>query len=115
MLEIRSDNWMTKDYLHFLMDMKLGINHNGNSLRFMTIYFYENNDPIETLIGYDIGYIYNWIYTSLTGGFDDKIKNGGHITLIMLFFYLKKLGIEFWDLGMSIDYKKNFMAKPKTW
>ncbi len=61
-----------------------------------------------------MGYLYNNIYTSLTGGFDEGKNNTGHLTLILLYFLLKKLGVKIWDLGMFMEYKTNFMAESKN-
>jgi hypothetical protein len=69
--------------------MKHGMVYQNNSLKFLAFSFHISNAAKEELLGYDVGYLYNDIYTSLTGGFDEGVKNGGHLTLIMLYYYLK--------------------------
>lgn len=105
-LDRRNNNWLVREYIDFLWEFRTGINFQGNYLRFISFEVYIENIGGLDLTGHDVGYMYNSIYTSLSGGFDNKIKNSGHLTLISLFFYLRKMGIDYWDLGMDMDYKR---------
>lgn len=56
---------------------------------------------VETLMATDVGYYYGAVYTSMSGSFKKKNKQGlGNLLLYSLGYYLKQLGFKHWDMGM---------------
>eukprot|EP01123_Difflugia_compressa_P008573 TRINITY_DN2593_c1_g1_i1.p1 TRINITY_DN2593_c1_g1~~TRINITY_DN2593_c1_g1_i1.p1 ORF type:complete len:414 (+),score=87.22 TRINITY_DN2593_c1_g1_i1:73-1242(+) len=59
----------------------------------------------DVIMGCELGYVVGTCYTSLTGVY--QMDGVGHVQLCALGRLLEQRGVEVWDFGMQMEYKKS--------
>lgn len=64
------------------------------------------------LVAGEVGYTLGGVYTSATGfALKDEFPGSGTLQLALLGRWLERCGFDLWDLGMSMDYKRELGAR----
>ena len=104
-IESHDDKWLTKP----LVDAIKKIHRlNNPDATFISFGLYRDDKLVAGEFGTKVGRI----YSSYSGYHEES--NSGTVQMILTAQYLEKTGYAFWDLGMSMDYKKSFGAKVRN-
>jgi Leu/Phe-tRNA-protein transferase len=104
-IEIHDDKWLTKPLVDAIKEI---YRLNNPDATFISFGLYIDDKLIAGEFGTKVGRIY-----SSYSGYREE-SNSGTVQMILTAQYLEKTGYAFWDLGMSMDYKKSFGAKVRN-
>jgi len=104
-LDKHGESWLYPWMQNILNEMHNNNSNNKyNKVKVISVELWDIKDG--TLVAGELGTIIGTIYTSLTGFY---YKSGtGNVQMLGLQQYLIMMGFKMWDLGMFIEYKKQF-------
>jgi len=104
-IENHDDKWLTKPLVDAIKNIhKL----NNPDATFISFGLYSDGKLVAGEFGTKVGRV----YSSYSGYHEES--NSGTVQMILTAQYLEKTGYAFWNLGMSMDYKKSFGAKVRN-
>jgi Leu/Phe-tRNA-protein transferase len=104
-IENHDDKWLTKPLVDAIKKIK---RLNNPDATFISFGLYSDGKLVAGEFGTKVGRI----YSSYSGYHEES--NSGTVQMILTAQYLEKTGYAFWNLGMSMDYKKSFGAKVRN-
>ena len=104
-LDKHGESWLYPWMQNILNEMHSNNSNNKyNKVKVISVELWDIKDG--TLVAGELGTIIGTIYTSLSGFY---YKSGtGNVQMLGLQQYLIMMGFKMWDLGMFIEYKKEF-------
>mmetsp|Transcript_8977 Transcript_8977/g.14932 ORF Transcript_8977/g.14932 Transcript_8977/m.14932 type:complete len:331 (+) Transcript_8977:91-1083(+) len=78
------------------------------------VHSFELWDSEGQLVAGDLGYTVGGVYTSMTGFRRQHTQGAGDVQLVLTAALLRKMGYDWWDLGMVMKYKAKLGARVIT-
>lgn len=72
----------------------------------------------DELVAVELGYVVGSVYTSMTGAYEEAYSGAGMVQLAVTGQYLKRNQFDYWDFGMSMNYKEDiggYCVPRKEW
>jgi Leu/Phe-tRNA-protein transferase len=104
-IENHDDKWLTKPLVDAIKEIH---RQNNPDATFISFGLYRDGKLVAGEFGTKVGRI----YSSYSGYHEES--NSGTVQMILTAQHLERTGYAFWDLGMSMDYKKSFGAKVRN-
>jgi Leu/Phe-tRNA-protein transferase len=104
-IESHDDKWLTKPLVNAIKKI---YRLNNPDATFISFGLYSDGKLVAGEFGTKVGRV----YSSYSGYHEES--NSGTVQMILTAQYLEKTGYAFWNLGMSMDYKKSFGAKVRN-
>jgi Leu/Phe-tRNA-protein transferase len=104
-VESHDDKWLTEPLVDAIKEIH---RLNDPAATFISFGLYNDGKLAAGEFGTKVGRI----YSSYSGYHEES--NSGTVQMILTAQYLEKTGYAFWDLGMSMEYKKTFGAKVRN-